>query len=216
MATSKLQRKFGDMLDKNFPRLDIKENHKPNWLISSGNTQLELDFYIEELGLAYEVQGAQHFEYVPFFHKSMDDFKLRRKYDEEKYNLCCGRRVKLIEIMTETDAIVAIENIKSKIKTSTPKYFYQEEQNIQENRRLELENARSAKAERIPKRKIILSLKMSNRKFKRQNIDDERLRAERAERCKNKLEMVERGELQAPPEKIAAWKKVIEQNGFTL
>jgi len=57
MATSKLQRKFGDLLDINFPQYRIRENYRPDWLISSDDTWLELDFYIEDLKIAYEVQG---------------------------------------------------------------------------------------------------------------------------------------------------------------
>jgi len=117
MATSKLQRKFGDMLDRNFPQYRIRENYRPNWLISSDHTWLELDFYIEDLKLAFEVQGDQHFIFIPFFHKTDDDFRKRKRHDQEKRDLCFGRNIKLTEICTNADALAAIEDIKAQLGT---------------------------------------------------------------------------------------------------
>jgi hypothetical protein len=94
----------------------IRECYRPEWLISSRSTRLELDFYIDELKIAFEVQGVQHFSFVPFFHKTESDFVKRVGDDIEKKNLCEGRGVKLIEIHTETDAIVAVKNIKEQVE----------------------------------------------------------------------------------------------------
>jgi hypothetical protein len=114
MATSKLQRKTGEILDKELPQCRIRENYRPDWLISPNHTKLELDFYIEELRIAFEVQGGQHFQFIPFFHGTWDNFEKRKLYDREKKDLCYGAGVVLIEIFTETDAIVAAKQIKDK------------------------------------------------------------------------------------------------------
>lgn len=111
MATSKLQRNVGDMLDKTFPQYRIRENYRPDWLISSNGTKLELDFYVEEIRVALEVQGDQHFGFIEFFHGDKDGFEKRKLYDQQKKDLCHGAGVKLIEICTETDAIVTIRNL---------------------------------------------------------------------------------------------------------
>lgn len=111
MATSKLQRIVGDLLDKSFPQFRIIENYRPDWLISSNYTKLELDFYIEELKIAFEIQGQQHYSFIPFFHKTQEDFDKRKQYDIEKRDLCYGRKIKLIEIHTEVDIRISIKNI---------------------------------------------------------------------------------------------------------
>lgn len=112
MATSKLQKEVGDILDMVFPQYHIKENHRPEWMISSSGIRLELDFYIEELKTAFEIQGIQHYKFTPFFHKTLEDFNNRKALDLEKKDICIRRGVKLIEIFSLMDAIIEIEKIK--------------------------------------------------------------------------------------------------------
>jgi hypothetical protein len=115
MATSKLQIYTGDMLDKTFPEYHIKENYRPDWLMSSNITKLELDFYIEELKIGFEVQGIQHFEFTPYFHKDIADFEKRKQYDKEKNDLCEFYGVQLIEIFSTMDAVVEIKTLREVI-----------------------------------------------------------------------------------------------------
>lgn len=196
MATSKLQRLFGNMLDQRLPEYRIRENYRPDWLVSSDKTFLELDFYIEELNIAFEVQGEQHYKFVPFFHKSEEDFKKRRRHDREKRNLCEGRRIKLIEIMTEFDAEIAVKNIEETTKKNQPKYsYYYEELIIKEKKKKEIERIRKKCA---PKR-----------------IDNsESVRRERIEKCVNNLKLFESGLLVASDGKVMKWKQVIESDGY--
>jgi hypothetical protein len=115
MATSKLQIEVGNLLDKYFPELTIKENYRPDWLVGSNYTKLELDFFIEELNLAFEIQGKQHYEYIPFFHNTIDDFENQKKRDQEKKDLCSGHNINLIEIFCTLDAIKQINNLNEKL-----------------------------------------------------------------------------------------------------
>jgi hypothetical protein len=114
MATSKLQRRVGYLLDREFPQYRIRENYRPDWLVSDNRTKLELDFYIEEIKMAFEIQGAQHYQFIEFFHGTRDAFEKRKCYDQQKKDLCYGAGVRLIEIFTETDAIVAIRELSDK------------------------------------------------------------------------------------------------------
>jgi hypothetical protein len=59
---------------------------------------LELDIYNDELKLAIEYSGRQHYEYVPFFHKNHEAFLNQRYRDEMKKNKCKESGIKLIEV----------------------------------------------------------------------------------------------------------------------
>lgn len=59
---------------------------------------LELDIYNNDLKLAIEYSGRQHYEYVPFFHKNHESFLNQRYRDEMKKNKCKEAGIKLIEV----------------------------------------------------------------------------------------------------------------------
>lgn len=54
MATSKLQKYTSSLLGKHFGEYTIRENHRPEWMMSRDGKRLELDFFIEELNFAIE------------------------------------------------------------------------------------------------------------------------------------------------------------------
>lgn len=70
----------------------------PDWLISSNDTNLQLDAYNEPLHLAVEFNGNQHVVRSVFFQKTEADFEKRKKYDQEKIELCKKNGVVLIII----------------------------------------------------------------------------------------------------------------------
>ena len=70
---------------------------RPKWLINSRGNLMHLDGFNEELKLAFEYHGIQHFEYNPHFHRS-HTLEQRKKDDEEKINLCKLNDIVLIEI----------------------------------------------------------------------------------------------------------------------
>jgi hypothetical protein len=59
---------------------------------------LELDMYNKNLNIAIEVQGQQHLEYLPHFHKDEQQFKDQKYRDHIKYVKCKENCVKLIII----------------------------------------------------------------------------------------------------------------------
>ena len=71
----------------NFPKSN------PKWLKG-----LELDGYCKELGLAFEYNGIQHYEWVKYFHKLKQDFLNQQDRDKLKKKLCKKEGIKLIEI----------------------------------------------------------------------------------------------------------------------
>jgi hypothetical protein len=96
-------------LGKNFP------TKKPIWLKTTDGKRLELDGYSEELSLAFEHQGQQHYKFTPHFHKSWNDFDNQIKRDKLKLKLCRNNKVKLLVIPFSVEIEDLPEWIKSKI-----------------------------------------------------------------------------------------------------
>jgi hypothetical protein len=67
-------------------------------MVSSAGRYLELDGYNKELALAFEHQGIQHFEAVPYFQTNGETLERRRKLDETKRAACAKHGVLLLEI----------------------------------------------------------------------------------------------------------------------
>ncbi len=83
---------FEQMFKKAFPKI------KPFWLINSRGNRMELDGYCEDLKLAFEYHGAQHYKHNSFFHRDDNSLSLRRQDDLLKSNLCKMNGINLIEV----------------------------------------------------------------------------------------------------------------------
>ena len=59
---------------------------------------LELDGYNENLKLAFEYNGEQHYKFKKHFHRTEEDFKIQREHDEFKYKKCVELGITLISI----------------------------------------------------------------------------------------------------------------------
>ena len=59
---------------------------------------MELDCYDENLRLAVEYNGAQHYKYIPYFHKNKEAFLNQKYRDELKRHLCKENKITLIEV----------------------------------------------------------------------------------------------------------------------
>jgi hypothetical protein len=62
----------------------------------TGGHNLELDCYNPELKLAIEYNGAQHYSFIPYFHKTRDAFYNIKYRDDMKKRLCEQEGVDLI------------------------------------------------------------------------------------------------------------------------
>ena len=81
---------FEQLFRKPFPRV------RPDWLRNSTGHPLELDGFCEDLSLAFEHQGGQHFREVTFF--ANHSLRAIRRRDARKRRMCKRRQVALIEI----------------------------------------------------------------------------------------------------------------------
>lgn len=59
---------------------------------------LELDGYNEELKLAFEYSGIQHFKFIPFFHKTPEGLDKQILRDNEKAEICKQMNINLLVI----------------------------------------------------------------------------------------------------------------------
>lgn len=72
---------------------------RPNFLrneITGGHYNLELDCFNDELMVAVEYNGEQHYNYIPYFHKNKDAFYNIKYRDDMKKRLCAENGIKLI------------------------------------------------------------------------------------------------------------------------
>lgn len=51
-----------------------------------------------ELNIAIEFDGQQHYEFVEFFHRTMENFNLRQQMDIEKNQYCIKNNISLYRI----------------------------------------------------------------------------------------------------------------------
>lgn len=84
---------FEKYFNTTFPcvRLDTFKNPKTNF-------SLELDGYNENLQIAFEYNGIQHYEFTPYFHKNKENLFKQQERDELTRELCKKHGITLIEI----------------------------------------------------------------------------------------------------------------------
>jgi hypothetical protein len=66
-------------------------------------TRLSLDFYNANKKIAIEVQGEQHFKFVPFFHNTRGSYLKQIKRDVKKIEFCELNEINLVEIYPKDD-----------------------------------------------------------------------------------------------------------------
>lgn len=74
---------------------------RPDFLrneVTGNNFNLELDCFNEELNLAVEYNGIQHYKYTPYFHKSYEHFLNQKYRDYMKRTMCKEAGITLIEV----------------------------------------------------------------------------------------------------------------------
>lgn len=109
-----LEQRFG----KSFK--NVRPEFLRNQVTSSDNRDinLELDCYNPELRLAVEYNGAQHYKFIPYFHKNREAFLNQKYRDEMKKYKCKEMGITLIEVPYN------IKNIEGYIESELIKHGY--------------------------------------------------------------------------------------------
>lgn len=66
--------------------------------VSVPNEQLFIDFFLPSRRLAIEINGVQHDQFVPFFHKTKPKFFKAQNNDRRKAAFCQANNIKLITL----------------------------------------------------------------------------------------------------------------------
>ena len=94
---SKLEIKAKFILENIFRRPFVKI--RPDFLRNDvTGYNLEIDLYNEDLRLGVEVNGDQHYKFIPFFHRNKDAFRNQQYRDEMKKEKCKKEGITLIEV----------------------------------------------------------------------------------------------------------------------
>lgn len=77
-----------------------------------------IDFYLPDYNIFIEYNGKQHYEYVPYFHKSLDNFTKQQIRDNIVRSYCEQNGIKLIEIPYYLNSYKVFELLNASINKS--------------------------------------------------------------------------------------------------
>lgn len=76
------------------------------------NNNYRFDFFLPQQNLIIELDGRQHFEYIPYFHKNQQNFLKSQERDRRKNSYCLANKIPLYRIpYWEIDNIKTLEDI---------------------------------------------------------------------------------------------------------
>lgn len=101
VKSSDMKNKVKEVLRKKYPTVSILEEVPIKIQIGGGSktSTLYLDIYIPMLDLAVEINGEQHYRFIPHFHGSIDKFMRQCDNDKKKKKWCELNGISLISIM---------------------------------------------------------------------------------------------------------------------
>ncbi len=105
---------FEELTHQSFPK------SKPKWLVNSRGNRMELDGYSENLKLAFEHQGEQHYRAVEHFNRRDETLTQRIADDLQKKTLCQQHGVTLIAIPYTVESEKLLDWIVEAISQARP------------------------------------------------------------------------------------------------
>ena len=83
---------FETVFRKKFQRI------RPSWLMNNNQNKMELDGYNEDLKIAFEYNGEQHYKKIKKYNQTDLDLKQRKLDDRMKSEICLVKGIKLVVI----------------------------------------------------------------------------------------------------------------------
>lgn len=82
--------------------MDCETEKTFDWLRNpKTNRPLKIDLFFPKLDLAVEIDGEQHYKYIPCFHRSKQEFLYNSERDKQKDKLLAEHNIKVIRIRAE-------------------------------------------------------------------------------------------------------------------
>ncbi|CAH6419987.1 Hypothetical protein HVR_LOCUS1044 [uncultured virus] len=109
-SLSKGERLCMNALGEIFPGKSFIKIRHPKIINPLTKRPLELDLYNEELELAVEYNGKQHYDHIPYFHQSEQDLKSQQERDSFKVISCKEHDITLIVVPYKCDTKNKVSN----------------------------------------------------------------------------------------------------------
>lgn len=84
------------LVEQHFGKSKVYTSFHPTWAVSPKGVLYEYDIVIHGEKLLIEYNGRQHYEFVPFFHKTLAKFFKQKRNDKIKRKLAKSNGYKLI------------------------------------------------------------------------------------------------------------------------
>jgi hypothetical protein len=93
-TASKLHKTAVSIINDMFPTINVLEEVT----IPGRGNKLYIDIYIPIFNLAIEVNGRQHYNFVPYFHRTRFDFLKQKERDRIKREWCETNNIKILDL----------------------------------------------------------------------------------------------------------------------
>lgn len=94
----------------------------PDWLRKRGALQgLQLDGYNKTLNIAFEYQGIQHYQFIPYIHRTRENYRALRRRDRWKQQKCVKMGVLLIVIPHQENLSNLLDHVRSHVESTMKK-----------------------------------------------------------------------------------------------
>lgn len=108
---SKIADKVYKYIKEEFPHLKcVTELY-----ISHRGQRLFFDFHLPDLNLVIEVQGEQHYKFVPFFHTDARSFRTQRYRDQLKEEWCATNSKLLLKLCYKELETLTSEQFRNRV-----------------------------------------------------------------------------------------------------
>lgn len=91
--------------------IEYKKHFNFEWLISNEGNKLYIDFYIPKYNIVIEYDGLQHYRFIKYFHKTIDNFYKYVERDKYKESLIISHNIKIHRILYNQDIKKSLNNI---------------------------------------------------------------------------------------------------------